>query len=164
MKAVAATVTLAVVAAIVAGTALATPVRTSCTAGVHPFGDVNARTFCGPARATLSLAGKTIRFSGGNCERGTAYLAINIGTVVLGTTTKPKPEYFGILVGKAPIVGGTAAAHDGTYKPQAFAFVHAHKGYAIFQSSVTLAGGRTRGTFSGKPLGSNAVVRGSFHC
>ena len=89
---------------------------------------------------------------------------MNIGTVVLGTSTKPKPEYFGLLVGKAPIVGGTPAPRDGTYKPQALAVDHAGKGYAILQSSVKLQGGRTRGTFTGKVFGSNAAIHGSFRC
>ena len=59
-------------------------------------------------------------------------------TVVLGTTTKPKPEYFGLLVGKAPIVGGTPAAHDGSFKAQAVSAHHAGKGYAVISATVTL--------------------------
>jgi len=155
---------VALVGAGVAGAALATPRAVSCTPGVHPYGGANARTFCGPAKATLVIGSKTIRYAGGNCERGAGYLSLNIGTVVLGTSTKPKPEYFGLLVGKAPIVGGTPATHDGTYKPQALAADHAGKGYAILQSTVKLMGGRTRGTFTGKLLGTNAPVRGSFSC
>jgi len=137
---------------------------TFCTAGVHSYGGANARTFCGPAKATLVVGGRTIRFSGGNCERGPAYVSLNIGTVVLGTTTKPKPEYFGLLVGKAPIVGGTPATRDGTYKPQALAADHAGKGYAILSSTVRLTNGRTRGTFTGKVLGTNAAAHGTFRC
>jgi hypothetical protein len=164
MKRVVAGAVLAVLGAGVAGSALATTSGASCTAGVHPYGAASARTFCGPAKATVVVGTKTIRYAGGDCERGTAYLAVNIGTVVLGTSTKPKPEYFGLLVGKAPIVGGTPAPRDGTYKPQALTLDHAGKGYAILQSTVKLAGGRTRGTFTGKVFGTNAAVRGSFRC
>jgi hypothetical protein len=164
MKRIVAGIVFAVLGAGVAGSALATPGIASCTAGVHSYGGTNARTFCGPATAILVVGGKTIHFSGGDCERGPAYVSVNIGTVVLGTSTKPKPDYFGLLVGKAPIVGGTAAAHDGTYKPQALAADHAGKGYAILQSTVKLMGGRTRGTFTGKVLGTNAGVHGSFRC
>jgi len=164
MKKIAVGIVLAVLGAGVAGSASAAPGAASCTAGVHSYGGANARTFCGPAKATVVLGGKTIRFSGGNCERGPAYVSFNIGTVVLGTTTKPKPEYFGFLVGKAPIVGGTPATHDGSYKPQALGFDHAGKGYAIIPATVKLAGGRTRGTFTGKVFGANTPIHGSFSC
>ena len=117
--------------------------RRSCTAGVHPYGGANARTFCGPAKATVVVGGRTIHYAGGNCERGAAYVSLNIGTVVLGTSTKPKPEYFGLLVGKAPIVGGTPATHDGTFVPEALVADHAGKGYAMTQAKVKLAGNRT---------------------
>ena len=138
--------------------------RSACTAGVHKFGDVQARTFCGPAKATVVFGGKTIGFSGGVCERGPAYVAVNIGTVVLGQTKKRKPEYFGLIVGKAPIIGGTPASRDGTYKAQAVTFAHAGKGVAVFSGMVTLAGGRKRGTFTGKTFGDNKPVKGTFTC
>jgi hypothetical protein len=144
--------------------ATAAPARGVCTAGVHSFGGVNARTFCGPATATLVVGGRALRFRGGSCERGPQYVAVNIGTVVLGTTTKPKPDYFGLLVGKAPIVGGAPAAHDGTFKAQAVSAHHGAKGYAITSALVTLAGRRTRGTFTGRVFGSNAPVHGTFRC
>ena len=104
---------LVVAATAAAVSAPAKPLRAACTAGVHPFGDVSARTFCGPAKATLVVGGRTIRFQGGSCQRGPAYVSLNIGTVVLGTTTKPRPDYFGLNVGKVPIFGGTPATHDG---------------------------------------------------
>ena len=83
---------------------------------------------------------------------------------MLGTTTKPKPEYFGLLVGKAPILGGTPAAHDGTFKAQAVSAHHAGKGYALISATVTLSHSRSRGTFTGKVFGSNASVHGTFRC
>lgn len=157
-------IALALLGAGLACAAQAASGAASCTPGVHPYGGANARTFCGPTKATVVVAGKTIHYAGGDCERGPAYLSVNIGTVVLGTSTKPKPEYFGLLVGKAPIVGGAPATRDGTYKPQALAVDHAGKGHAILQSTVKLQGGRTRGTFAGKVFGTNAVVRSSFRC
>lgn len=152
----------AVLGVVAVASASAAQGRAACTPGVHPFGDVQARTFCGPAKATLVVGGRTIRFSGGGCERGPAYVSLNIGTVALGTTTKAR-EYFGLLVGKAPIVGGTPATHDGTFPTQALAAHHGTNGYAILQGKVTLAGGRTRGTFTGKALG-GGTVHGSFRC
>jgi hypothetical protein len=82
--------------------------------------------------------------------------------VVLGTSTRPKPEYFGLLVGRAPIVGGTPAPHDGTYTAAALAADHEGKGYAMTQAKVRLAGNRTRGSFVAKVFGGSA--HGSFHC
>lgn len=155
---------VAVCAAALAAAVGAGPAAAACTAGVHPYGGVQARTFCGPAKATLKLGGKTYTFAGGQCERGPAYLTVNIGTVVLGTTSKPKPEYFGMTVGKAPIVGGTPAKKDGTYVPQALTANHANVSYVILQAKVTLAGSRTKGTFTGAPLGKSGTATGSFSC
>ncbi len=157
-------VVLVACCAVAAASAGAVSAAPACTAGVHPFGGANARTFCGPAKATLVVGGRTIRFSGGSCERGPQYVAVNIGTVVLGTTTKTKPEYFGLLVGKAPIVGGTPAAHDGSFKAQAVSAVHAGKGYAVINATVKLTNGRTRGAFTGTVFGTNGSVHGTFRC
>jgi hypothetical protein len=155
---------IVVAAVLAAATASAGRAAASCSPGVHPFGGTTARTFCGPAKATMVVGGKTIRFSGGTCERGAAYVAVNIGTVVLGTTTKQKPDYFGLVVGKAPMIGGTPAKTDGTYKPQVLTANHAGKGYAILHSTLQLQGNRTRGTFSGTPYGSTSEVTGTFSC
>lgn len=151
-------------AVIVAVGVAAVPAAAGCTAGVHPFGSVMARTFCGPAKATVTVGGKTFTIAGGQCERGPAYVAVNIGTVVLGTTTKKKPDYFGVVVGKAPIVGGTPATKDGTYTPQALAAVHAGRSYALVGAKMTLKGNRTKGTFTGSAFGSGGKVTGSFSC
>ena len=138
--------------------------RKACNPGVHTFsGSTKARTFCGPARATVLVGGKKFTFKGGNCQRGKKYLTINIGTVVLGSTSKPRPEYFGITVGKTQ-AGGTPAPKDGTYDDAVIAVVHNHKGYPIGNSSVTLTGGRTKGTLAGQLAGSGAAVTGSFRC
>jgi hypothetical protein len=138
--------------------------RKACKPGVHTFsGSTKARTFCGPARATLVVGGTTFKFKGGNCQRGKKYLTINIGTVVLGSTSKPRPEYFGITVGKTQ-AGGTPAPKDGTYDDAVIAVVHKHKGYSIGNSSVTLQGGRTKGTLTGQLAGSGDAVTGSFRC
>lgn len=134
-----------------------------CKAGVHKFGSVQARTFCGPGSATATVGGKTFAFKGGNCVKTKKYLTINLGTIVLGQTSKKRPEYFGITVGKTPL-GGTPAPKDGTYSGDAVAFVHLNKGYGVGGSSVTLTNGRTRGTFTGKTFSGQIPVSGSFRC
>jgi hypothetical protein len=83
--------------------------------------------------------------------------------VVLGSTSKPRPEYFGITVGQTP-AGGKPAPKDGTYGDAVVAFVHKHKGYSLGNASVTLQGGRTHGTFSGQLPGNGGPVTGTFRC
>jgi len=144
--------------ALMSGTAAAG----GCVAGVHSYGGASARTFCGPASVSLHLGGKSYTLSGGQCARTSQYVSLNIGTIVLGNTSKPKPNYFGLDVGKTP-GGGTPAPHDGTYKAFALAFVVGGKDYSSVNASVTLKGGRTRGSFSGKLLAGGSVS-GTLNC
>jgi len=135
-----------------------------CTAGMTKYGGTNARVFCGPATATVQAGGKTFTIRQGSCDKGAKYLSINIGEIVLGTSTKPKPEYFGLSIGKLPFLGGVAVSRDGTYHSGVVALDHNGKGYALrAQAKVTLTNGRTRGTFSATQL-TGGVVTGSFRC
>jgi hypothetical protein len=124
----------------------------ACTPGVHKVGGVNARTFCGPAKASVHLNGKTISYKGGECSKSIGLFSVNIGTVVLGNLKK-KPEYFGV----------TAKAKAGVQAQQAVAVVHAGKSQAII-GTVTLKAGLKSGTFSGKVFGSPTKISGSFTC
>jgi hypothetical protein len=135
-----------------------------CTAGVTKYDGATARVFCGPATATVHARGKTFTIRQGSCEKGAKYLSINIGEVVIGTSSKSKPEYFGLSIGKLPFLGGTPVSRDGTYRSGVIALDHAGKGYALrAQAKVTLTNGRTRGTFSATQL-TGGVVTGSFKC
>jgi hypothetical protein len=124
----------------------------ACTAGVTKVGGAPARTFCGPATASVKIGGASVAYKNGMCSRSSVGFTINIGTVVLGNAKK-KPEYFGITV-KA-----TAGAHSNS----AAAVVHANKSYAVL-GTVTLKPGLKSGTFSGKVFGSPTKIAGSFHC
>ena len=124
----------------------------ACVAGVKKINGVPARTFCGPAKATVKIGTATVAYSGGACSKSAAGFTINIGTVVLGNLKK-KPEYFGITV-KA-----TAGAHANS----SVAVVHASKSYAVL-GTVTLKPGLKAGSFSGKAFGSPTKVTGSFSC
>jgi hypothetical protein len=124
----------------------------ACTPGVHKIGGVNARTFCGPAKASVRLGGKTITYKNGECSKSIGLFSVNIGTVVLGNL-KNKPEYFGV----------TATAKAGFQAKQTIAVVHAGKSKAII-GTVTLKAGLKSGTFSGKVFGSPATISGSFTC
>jgi hypothetical protein len=136
--------------------------KPTCHPGVHKVGSAEARTFCGPAEATVNLPGGKVKLQGGSCTRTSGYLTVNIGTTVLSTTASHPPNYFGITVGKP--AGSQPAGHDGTYVDDAaIAFVIKHKRYAVIQPTVVLKGGRTLGSFSGTLL-TGGPVSGSFHC
>jgi hypothetical protein len=124
----------------------------ACVPGVKKINGVSARTFCGPAKATVKMNGKTISYSGGECSKGAGLLALNIGTVVLGNL-KNKPEYLGVA----------ATAKAGAQPRQTIAVVHAGTSRSII-GTVTLQPGLKAGTFSGKVFGSSAVISGSFTC
>ena len=136
-----------------AASATASPqAAASCTAGVKKINGVPARTFCGPAKATLLINGKTVAYKGGECTKSSFGWSINIGTVVIGKL-KSKPEYFGI----------TARAKTGPQTDGAVAIVHGGKGLSAL-GTVTLKPGLKKGTFSGKVFGDPTKITGSFTC
>jgi hypothetical protein len=124
----------------------------ACVPGIKTIDGVSARTFCGPAKATVKMNGKTISYSGGKCSRSLGLFSINIGTVVLGNL-RNKPEYFGM----------TASAKAGVQPRQGVSVVHAGKSQAIV-GAVTIKAGLKAGTFSGKVFGSSKTISGSFTC
>lgn len=124
----------------------------ACVPGVKKINGASARTFCGPAKATVKMNGKKISYSGGECSKGAGLVALNIGTVVLGKL-KNKPEYLGVA----------ATAKAGAQARQTVAVVHAGISRSII-GTVTLKPGLKAGTFSGKVFGSSAVISGSFTC
>lgn len=137
----------------------------SCTEGMTTVNGIAARVFCGPATASATIDGKAAKFKQGMCAKTSKYFSLNIGTVVLGVSKKPKPDYFGLTVGRVP--GDTtspAAGHDGTYaKGIVLALDYKGTGYAVTKATVKLSANRTTGTFSGTTL-LNQSVKGSFHC
>src|SRR5262245_6405909 len=143
----------------------------TCTAGMTTVGGNSARVFCGPAKATVQVAGKTIHYSGGSCERTGKYLALQIGTVVLGVKKNQKIPYFSVLIGKYPgaFAGNSAAGKDGTYtgglvSVRGPAGTWDLNGYDK-SVKVTLKGNRSRGTFTGNTYFSpHTHVSGKFSC
>ena len=129
-------------------------------------GGVTARTFCGSAKATVHIDGKTLSFKGGSCERTSKYLSLQIGTVLLGQTKKKKPDYFGINVGAYPGSTTKPAAKDGKYVGAVIAIDYKGKGYLLRgdTAKVTLAGGRTRGSFTATVLFGSGSGSGTFSC
>ena len=101
---------------IVAVTALASAFAAGGTAaptacGPQQVGNVTVRTFCGPAKATVKWAGRTLTIKGGQCEIskvfGGAYFVINTGRYTV-PPAKPKAAAFSALQGTpAPLKPGT---------------------------------------------------------
>jgi hypothetical protein len=127
----------------------------ACKPGVRSVGKILVRTFCGPAKASLTVGGKPQAFRQGSCTRLQATFTINIGTITIGKA-KPKYDYFGISI--------AGANHDGNYPRAAIGWAYHGRRYAAFNAKLKLAGNRTRGTFSGRVVSSKATVKGSFSC
>jgi hypothetical protein len=151
-------------AALVLGVSQAGARNAGCLAGVRSVGGISERMFCGPAKATVHFGSHTFSFANGDCVATSTYLSVNIGTVVLGETSKPKPNYFGVDVGRTPGSTTKPAGKDGTYPAAALALDYGGKGYLATGVSVVLSGNRSHGTLSGTPFGSSGAVTGTFSC
>jgi hypothetical protein len=78
-----------------------------CRAGLHTVHHVLVHAFCGPAVARLHLRGRALTVRSGRCVLAHDYVAVHIGTVVLGKShrarvARRKLTYFVALVGKLP--------------------------------------------------------------
>ena len=144
---------LVALAAAAFGAAAGQSASAGCVAGVKKINGVPARTFCGPAKASVKLGATTVRYANGECSKSSFGWTINIGTIVIGNLKK-KPEYFGITV---------TSAKAGSHPKSGPAIVHAGKSYAVL-GTVTLKAGLKSGTFSGKVFGSPQRISGSFTC
>jgi len=161
------------IAMTIAGLGSAAAAQETCRAGVFRVPGGIARTFCGTARATVAVNGKTYLFKNGKCDLEPKYVVVNIGTVVLGGAKKK--AYFGLELGKSP--AATAAdpvvSKDGTYRRGLITMqvrtFHASL-YNVADLKITLTHHRSRGTFSGTKPGSSIFgqkpvkISGSFRC
>jgi hypothetical protein len=66
----------------------------SCSPGPTTIGGQPAEVFCGPARATVHVAGQTLHFTGGTCTKAYSELVANIGTEILTRATVQTQPYF----------------------------------------------------------------------
>jgi hypothetical protein len=150
-------------AVLTVGAASADSGASNVACGNTTYKGARARTYCGPATATVKLGGRTLTYRGGSCMRNSVAIELGIGTVILDSKDpKPLPRSFGISVGR--IFGiGKPAPKDGNYASVMIAYVDKGKRYASMQGKATLAGGRTRGSFTGKLITGEAVS-GAFRC
>ena len=153
-----------VVVAGLAGAAGSRALAGTCKAGVRKLNGVSAQTFCGPATATVHVAGRTFRFTQGNCVKTADYVSVNIGTVMLGQSARRQPNYFGLDIGRIPGSGSPPARKDGRYRSgTVLTMEYADKTYDVLSGVAMLQGNRTHGTINGKTF-SGQALSGTFHC
>jgi hypothetical protein len=145
-----------------AAAALAAPASSGaasgCTAGLTTIGGKKAHRFCGPATATATVGGKTLRFTGGSCLRSPLAFSVNIGTVLVGAVANPKPA-------NVPSFGLTISPGDsGVHLGQAIGWVSGGKRYSVTNNQATLSSGRAKGSFKGTLYPGGGKVSGTFSC
>ena len=95
-----------------------------------------------------TVLGRTFTIRHGRCAKTPGSLTLDLGEIVLGQTSKKKPDYVGLTVGREAVGTGPAAGKGDPLRAGA---------------TITLAHGRSRGTFAATSLDGGAVT-GSFHC
>ena len=161
---------VAIASAAIAFTA-APSVAGGCTPGPTKIGGKDAMVFCGPAKATVKVGGKTYSFSAGTCATTSKYFYLNIGTEIFGVA-KQKQPYFGVLAGQYPgsNPGTKPSPRDGTYTGGLVVVRSQNKAYDLNGAGdknvkITLKKGRTAGTFMGSTFfAPHTKVTGSFTC
>jgi hypothetical protein len=131
---------------------------------IHTVGGVKVRTYCGPARVTLHVRGKTYRISGGYCYRAGTAFALTAGSGLAGP---PTPASFTQRV-KLPFfsISTLAAPRDGTYTKTEIQYALpgdrvSFVGTIVPRVSIRIQGGRSRGSFTGHD---GVPISGTFHC
>src|SRR5438093_4319484 len=94
---VASVVSAVAVALAVAVNASGAPGRAACTPGSKTIGGKTVVFFCGPAKATVRFAGKSIRYRNGECTKSGGMFTVNIGATIPGAPKQNYP-YFGLTV------------------------------------------------------------------
>jgi uncharacterized Zn-binding protein involved in type VI secretion len=113
------------------------------------------RTFCGgPAKATVTVDGKDITFSGGECATTGEVLSVNIGVVTGSEFTGELPDYFGANIPTA----------DGDFGGNGTVLTYSSGGESTSLRDVTGTHDGKSATFSGTPITGGATVTGSFTC
>jgi hypothetical protein len=87
----------ALVIAVALALAVAVPAAQTviaCNPGPTTINGQPAEIFCGPARATVHVAGQTLHFTGGTCTKAYSELIANIGTEILTRATMQTQPYF----------------------------------------------------------------------
>ena len=119
--------------------------------GVQVVGAQYVRVFCGPARATLVVAGRTFRFRSGECFRSKDFTNVNIGTYTVSGA--PLGRYLRVV----------GPSRDGTTRRGSVSWQLPGILDGISGAQLTLKAKGTRGSFSGRTR-SGRPASGSFNC
>jgi hypothetical protein len=150
---------LALAAAALAAASLSAPgpapaSAAACIPGVKTIGGAPARVFCGPAKATVTLAGRTYRIAGGVCQKAPSF-TVNVGALTFGGKTRL--SYFGLTL---------PGRKDGTFTGNRVTLsfnAGAVRASLSRDAKVVVRGGLRAGTFSGRDLLGRKLA-GSFAC
>lgn len=143
-------------------TALAVPTATagSSACGPQQIGGATVRTWCGPARATVTWGGKTVTIKGGACTVETV-AGLKMFSVTTGRYTVPpaKPKF-------ASFSASGSDTKPGTYGGWLINFQSPGKQWLFrlltLKVKITKAGAR-QATFSGT-LDTGGKAKGSWAC
>ena len=150
-----------------------TAVTTTTTAPAPACGrHGDATTYCGSAAAAVKVGNRTLDYRGGECHTGPGHVVVAIGTFpdqagttpdrfALGVGNYEQDPVFGTVTTPAP--SGPGAAADGTHQRSTIRVYTDGRRYSASNFSVTLEGGRTRGTFS-TTADDGTPVSGGFTC
>lgn len=146
---------IAVTAAGAAGT-----LGAAAPCGVQQVGGATVRTWCGPAKATVTWGGRTVKLEGGQCSlttaSGLALFAVNAGRY---TVPRAKPRFTSF----------SAAGSDlkpGTYEYWLINFQTPGKQWTLRPSTtrVTITARARKGTFTGTLYEGGQTAKGSWSC
>lgn len=131
--------------------------------GPETIGGATVRTWCGPAKATVKIAGKTIGIKGGQCSvqklPGLTLFSVNVGRY---TVPRAKPKFTSFSAAGSDLKPGTYDGFDWTINAQT-----PGKQWTLRSSKSTvtiLAPGAKKGTFKGVVYEGGKVVSGSWTC
>jgi hypothetical protein len=122
-----------------------------CEPGTKVLGGLYVQVFCGPARASLVVAGRTYTFRPGECFRSKDFTNVNVGTYTVGNV--PVARYLRIV----------GPSRDGTRLKGTVTWQLPGLGDGIRGARLTLMAKGTQGAFSGRTL-SGKRATGSFRC
>jgi hypothetical protein len=128
----------------------------ACDPGTRVVKGTTIHVYCGPAKATVKVGGKTYRIFGGKCKRtpGTKLYEVDVGIITVAGS-KPTARYLGIR---------SKRLTPGTTTTAGVAVQVAKSAYNVAPNVVKIGKGMRSGTFSGDALGRAGRVSGSWTC
>jgi hypothetical protein len=129
--------------------------------GPEQIGGATVRTWCGPAKATVTWGGKTITIKGGECSvtkvPGLTLFAVNTGRY---TVPRAKPKFTSFSASGSNL-------KPGTYTGWLVNFQTPGKQWTLKPTKTTVtitAAGAKKGTFSGTLYEGGKIAKGSWTC